>query len=292
MQLPSSLSATSYIIAIASGKGGVGKSTTAMNLAIALAATGKSVGLLDADIYGPSQPRMLGVKDVEPESDGQIIQPVLAHGVKMMSMGFLLEEEIPTVWRGPMAQKALMQLISDVNWGELDVLIVDMPPGTGDIHLSLCQKLPISGGVIVSTPQDIALIDARKGLETFKKLETEVLGIIENMSVFCCPHCGEESYIFGAEGAQKMAADLDVDLLAEVPLSLDIRTAADSGKALLINEPDSASAEVYRTIATKIWDKLENIPTIQYFAEAAAAEVAAALAAKSAEAGSVKVVIK
>ncbi len=292
MQLPSSLSATSYIIAIASGKGGVGKSTTAMNLAIALAATGKSVGLLDADIYGPSQPRMLGVKDVEPESDGQIIQPVLAHGVKMMSMGFLLEEEIPTVWRGPMAQKALMQLIGDVNWGELDVLIVDMPPGTGDIHLSLCQKLPISGGVIVSTPQDIALIDARKGLETFKKLETEVLGIIENMSVFCCPHCGEESHIFGAEGAQKMAADLDVDLLAEVPLSLDIRTAADSGKALLINEPDSASAEIYRTIAAKIWDKLENIPTVQYFAEAAAAEAAAALAVKSAEAGPVKVVIE
>lgn len=266
MQLPASLKNTQHIIAIASGKGGVGKSTTAANIAIALAATGQKVGLLDADIYGPSQPRMLGVKNEEPESDGKIIQPVLAHGVKMMSMGFLLEEEIPTVWRGPMAQKALMQLISDVNWGELDVLIVDMPPGTGDIHLSLCQKLTISGGIVVSTPQDIALIDARKGLETFKKLGTEVLGIIENMSTFCCPNCNHESPIFGQDGAKNMAQKLDIDLLSDIPLHINIREHADSGKSLLLTEPDSKIAQIYRQIAEKITDKLANIPTIHYFA--------------------------
>jgi ATP-binding protein involved in chromosome partitioning len=248
------------VIAVASGKGGVGKSTTAMNLAVALGLRGLSVGILDADVYGPSQPRMLGVKDAKPESDGEMIEPVVAHGVKLMSMGFLVDETTPTVWRGPMVQSALTQMLRQVRWGTdeapLDVLVLDMPPGTGDTQLSITQNVALSGAVIVSTPQDIALIDARKGLEMFKKVNVPVLGVVENMSVFCCPNCGHESHIFGSHGAAAMAEELGYDVLAEVPLELEVREMTDSGRPLVIGAPDSKAAAVYRGLAEKVWDKI------------------------------------
>lgn len=248
------------VIAVASGKGGVGKSTTAMNLAVALGLKGLNVGVLDADVYGPSQPRMLGVKDAQPESDGQWIEPVIAHGVKLMSMGFLVDENTPTVWRGPMVQSALMQMLRQVRWGTeeapLDVLVLDMPPGTGDTQLSITQNVALAGAVIVSTPQDIALIDARKGLEMFKKVNVPLLGVVENMSVFCCPNCGHESHIFGAHGAKVMAEELGYDVLAEVPLELEVRENTDAGKPMVVAAPDSKAAAVYRTLADRVWDKI------------------------------------
>lgn len=248
-----------HVVAVASGKGGVGKSTTAVNLAVAMAVQGLKVGLLDADVYGPSQPRMMGVKDAEPESDGKVIQPIVAHGVKVMSMGFVVDEDTPTVWRGPMVQSALVQMLGQVDWGELDVLVVDMPPGTGDTQLSMTQQVALSGAVIVSTPQDIALIDARKGLEMFKKVNVPILGVVENMSVFVCPKCGEESHIFGAHGARAMADELGYEVLAEVPLDLEVREKTDAGLPMIVSAPDSKAAGLYRAMAKRVWEKL-NAP--------------------------------
>ena len=257
-----SLTHVRHIIAVASGKGGVGKSTTAVNLAVALGLQGLQVGLLDADIYGPSQPRMLGVKGAEPVSDGQTIQPVINHGVRLMSMGFLVDETTPTVWRGPMVQSALQQMLRQVAWGTeknpLDVLVIDMPPGTGDTQLSLTQNVALSGAVIVSTPQDIALIDARKGLEMFRKVNVPILGLVENMSVFCCPNCGHQSPIFGAHGTRTMAKELGYDLLAEVPLEMPVREHTDSGTPVVLGAPDSQAALCYRQLAEKVWAKLQT----------------------------------
>lgn len=252
------ISGVKHVIAVASGKGGVGKSTTAMNLAVALSVQGKKVGLVDADIYGPSQPRMMNIKDAKPESDGQVIQPVMSHGVKVMSMGFLLDEDEPIIWRGPMVQSALMQMLYQTNWGELDVLILDMPPGTGDIQLSLAQKASLSGAVIVSTPQDIALIDAIKGLNMFKKVNIPIMGLIENMSTYVCPKCGHEAHIFGHDGAKESAEKLGIDFLGGIPLDIDIRTKTDSGQSVVVTMPDSPQAKVYRDIAEKVATFLQN----------------------------------
>lgn len=240
------------VVAVASGKGGVGKSTVAVNLALALKSLGKSVGLLDADIYGPSQPRMLGANNQRPQADDERINPVEAYGIKSMSMGYLIEEDAPMIWRGPMVAGALSQLFSDVNWGELDVLVVDMPPGTGDAQLTLAQRVPVAGAVIVSTPQDIALIDARKGIEMFKKVEIPILGIVENMSVFHCPKCNEATHIFGAGGARETAKNLDTEFLGEVPLHLSIRETSDEGKPIVATSPDSVEAQAFIDIAKKV----------------------------------------
>lgn len=254
--MANSIEGVTHIIAVASGKGGVGKSTTSANLAVALAAKGLKVGLLDADVYGPSAPRMLGVKDAKPESDGERIDPVLAHGLKVMSMGFLVDEHTPMVWRGPMVQSALIQMLRQVNWAPLDVLVVDMPPGTGDTQLAMSQQVALSGAVIVSTPQDIALIDARKGLEMFNKVNVPILGIVENMSMFCCPNCGYETPIFGVHGARQMADELGYELLAQVPLEVAVREQTDNGLPVVIGLPQTRSAEVYRQLATRVWEKL------------------------------------
>jgi ATP-binding protein involved in chromosome partitioning len=215
-----------HIIAVASGKGGVGKSTVATNLALAFAAEGHGTGILDADIYGPSLPRMLGISSRPQSADGKIMEPLEKHGVKAMSIGFLIEEDTPMIWRGPMVMGALEQMMRDVNWGALDVLVVDMPPGTGDAQLTMAQRVPLAGAVIVSTPQDIALIDARRGLAMFNKVNVPVLGLIENMSTFICPHCGEESHIFGHGGAKDCAAQLGIPFLGEIPLDIEIREGA------------------------------------------------------------------
>ena len=244
------------IVAIASGKGGVGKSTTAVNLALALAAAGHKTGLLDADIYGPSIPRMLGISGQPELTDGQNLDPMENYGVKCMSMGFLIDDETPVIWRGPMAQSALQQLMRDVNWGELDVLIVDMPPGTGDIQLTLAQQVPLTGAIIVSTPQDIALADARKGLNMFRKVDVPVFGIVENMSYFRCPHCGERSEIFSHGGARQEAARTGMDFLGEIPLDIVIRETSDGGHPITVSKPDSDHAKAYRAIAEKTWEKI------------------------------------
>ncbi len=244
------------IVAVASGKGGVGKSTTAVNLALALAAQGCSVGLLDADIYGPSQPRMMGIAGKPVSHDGKVLQPMENFGIKVMSMGFLVDEETPMIWRGPMVQSALQQMLRDVNWGELDVMIVDMPPGTGDAQLTMAQQVPLAGAVIVSTPQDIALLDARKGLNMFRKVDVPVLGIIENMSYFLCPSCGHQADIFGHGGARSEAERLGIDFLGEIPLHLDIRETSDGGQPIVVSKPDSEHAAAYREIAGKIWQQL------------------------------------
>ena len=241
------------IIAIASGKGGVGKSTTAVNLALALAAEGASVGVLDADIYGPSQPLMLGLAGERPTStDGQSMQPLTAHGIQVMSIGFLIDPDQPMVWRGPMVTSALNQLLNQTQWEDLDYLIVDMPPGTGDIQLTLSQQVPVSGAVIVTTPQDIALLDARKGLQMFRKVSVPILGIVENMSTHICSECGHEEPIFGSGGGESMAADFDVELIGSLPLDLSIREQTDSGEPTVIAEPDGPNAQAYRHAARRM----------------------------------------
>ena len=239
------------VLAVASGKGGVGKSTTSVNLALGLRALGLKVGLLDADIYGPSIPRLMGITD-RPEIVNERIVPIEQYGIKVMSMGFLMDEESPVIWRGPMVVSALMQLVREVEWGDLDVLVLDMPPGTGDAQLTLAQQVPLAGAVIVSTPQDLALIDARKGLKMFKNVDVPILGIIENMSTFVCPHCGETSDIFGHGGAQAEAAKLGVMFLGAVPLHMDIRKFSDEGTPVVVAEPDGKHAKIYKTIAMKV----------------------------------------
>lgn len=226
------------IIAVASGKGGVGKSTTSVNMALALASEGATVGLLDADIYGPSQPRMMGLSGQPESTDGKSLEPMENYGVQTMSIGFLIDEETPMIWRGPMVTQALEQLLNDTRWRDLDYLIIDLPPGTGDTQLTLAQKVPVSGAVIVTTPQDIALLDARKGLKMFEKVEVPILGIVENMSTHVCSQCGHEESIFGAGGGQSMASEAGIDLLGSLPLEMGIREHADSGKPTVVAEPN------------------------------------------------------
>jgi ATP-binding protein involved in chromosome partitioning len=244
------------IVAVASGKGGVGKSTTAVNLAVGLAANGLKVGILDADIYGPSMPRMLGISGKPNSRDGRVLEPMQNYGVKCMSMGFLVAEDTPMIWRGPMVMSALNQMLRDVNWGELDILVVDLPPGTGDAQLTMAQQVPLSGAVIVSTPQDIALLDARKGLNMFRKVDVPVLGIIENMSYFSCPNCGHRSEIFSHGGARREAEKLGVEFLCEVPLAITIRETSDEGTPIVVAQPDSEHAKVYRELARRVWEKV------------------------------------
>ncbi len=244
------------IVAVASGKGGVGKSTTATNLALALATLKLKVGILDADIYGPSQPRMMGISGRPSSPDGKTLKPMENYGVKVMSMGFLIAEDTPMIWRGPMVQSALSQMLRDVDWGELDVLIVDMPPGTGDAQLTMAQQVPLAGAVIVSTPQDIALLDARKGLNMFRKVDVPVFGIVENMSLYVCPECGHEAHIFGHGGAKKEAEKLGMDFLGELPLDIGIRETSDGGRPIVVSYPDSPHAKAYVRIAEKVRDKL------------------------------------
>ena len=247
------------IVAVASGKGGVGKSTVAVNLALGLAAGGHAVGVLDADIYGPSMPRMLGISGKPVSTDGRRLEPMENFGIKCMSMGFLVDEETPTIWRGPMVTSALQQMMRDVNWGALDVMIVDMPPGTGDAQLTMAQQVPLAGAVIVSTPQDIALLDARKGLNMFRQVDVPVFGFIENMSYFACPHCGERSEIFSHGGARREADRLGIDFLGEIPLDIAIRETSDSGRPIVVSQPDSAQAKTYRAIADKVWEKVSQV---------------------------------
>jgi len=244
------------IVAVASGKGGVGKSTTATNLALALAIRGLKVGVLDADIYGPSQPRMLGISGKPQSPDGKTLTPMENYGVKCMSMGFLVPEDSPMIWRGPMVQSALQQMLRDVDWGELDVLVVDMPPGTGDAQLTMAQQVPLAGAVIVSTPQDIALIDAKKGLNMFRKVDIPVLGIIENMSTFVCPHCNHESHIFGHGGARREAEKLGMIFLGEIPLDIEIRETSDDGRPVVVSHPDGPQAQRYLEIAEAVWAQI------------------------------------
>ena len=240
------------IIAIASGKGGVGKSTTAVNLALALAAEGASVGMLDADIYGPSQPTMLGITGRPESRDGKSLEPMVGHGIQASSIGFMIDPDTPMVWRGPMVTQALEQLLRDTNWRDLDYLIVDMPPGTGDIHLTLAQKIPVTGAVIVTTPQDIALLDARKGLKMFEKVGIPILGIVENMAIHVCSNCGHAEHIFGQGGGERMAKEYDVEYLGGLPLDIRIREQADSGRPTVVADPDGEVAAIYRQIARRI----------------------------------------
>jgi ATP-binding protein involved in chromosome partitioning len=244
------------IVAVASGKGGVGKSTVAANLALGLRANGLRVGVLDADIYGPSMPRMLGISGRPRSRDGKMLSPMENYGLKCMSMGFLVPEDTPMIWRGPMVMSALQQMLREVEWGELDIMVVDMPPGTGDAQLTMAQQVPLAGAVIVSTPQDIALLDARKGLNMFRKVEVPVLGIVENMSYFLCPHCGGRSEIFSHGGAREEARRLGTEFLGEVPLDLKIRETSDGGEPITVSDPDNPHALVFRHMAARIWDKV------------------------------------
>lgn len=246
------------IVAIASGKGGVGKSTTAVNLALALSAEGATVGILDADIYGPSQPRMLGVNQQPESADGKSLEPLNSYDLQAMSIGFLVDEETPMIWRGPMVTQALEQLLNDTQWKDVDYLIIDLPPGTGDIQLTLAQKVPVTGAVIVTTPQDIALLDARKGLKMFEKVEVPVLGIIENMSTHICSECGHEEHIFGSGGGQSMADQYDVAMLGSLPLDISIRESTDGGKPSVVAYPDSRITEIYCEIARRVGAKLSK----------------------------------
>jgi ATP-binding protein involved in chromosome partitioning len=248
------------IIAVASGKGGVGKSTTAVNLALALAAEGARVGVLDADIYGPSQPTMLGVTGHPDSEDGKTMKPLMGHGIQVMSIGFLIDaNDTPMIWRGPMATQALDQLLRQTQWDNLDYLVVDLPPGTGDIQLSLSQKVPVTGAVIVTTPQDIALMDARKGLKMFEKVDVKIIGIIENMSTHICSNCGHEEHIFGAGGGEKMCADYSVEFLGGLPLDIRIREQADSGTPTVVAAPDSNLTKIYQQIARRIAVKIADM---------------------------------
>ncbi|WP_312520087.1 iron-sulfur cluster carrier protein ApbC [Massilia sp.] len=246
------------IIAVASGKGGVGKSTTAVNLALALAAEGASVGMLDADIYGPSQPMMLGVSGRPATLDGKSMEPLENHGIQVSSVGFMIDPDEPMVWRGPMASGALQQLLEQTNWRDLDYLIVDMPPGTGDIQLTLSQKVPVTGAVIVTTPQDIALLDARKGLKMFEKVGIPILGVVENMSTHTCSNCGHTEAIFGHGGGEKMCADFGIDFLGALPLTMSIREQADAGRPTVVADPDGPVADVYKAIARKVAVKIAD----------------------------------
>lgn len=245
------------VVAVASGKGGVGKSTTAANLALALQAQGLKVGLLDADIYGPSQPRLMGLGGRPDSPDGKIIIPHKVNGLPVMSIGFLVAEDTAMIWRGPMVQSALMQMLRDVQWGELDVLVVDLPPGTGDAQLTMAQQVPLTGAVIVSTPQDIALLDVKKAIAMFRKVDVPILGLVENMSVFVCPNCGHESHVFSHGGAHKEADRQGIRFLGEVPLDLKIRETSDAGKPIVLHFPDSPQAEGYRAIARQVWAATE-----------------------------------
>ena len=244
------------IVAVASGKGGVGKSTTAVNLALGLQANGLKVGVLDADIYGPSMPRLLGISGRPEPVQGKTLKPMQGYGLNVMSMGFLVEEDTPMIWRGPMVMSALTQMLREVEWGDLDILVVDMPPGTGDAQLTMAQQVPLAGAVIVSTPQDLALIDARKGLNMFRKVDVPVLGIVENMSYFECPKCGERSEIFGHGGARLEAEKLGMDFLGEVPLDMEVRLRSDQGQPIVVSKPDSMHAGIYKDIAASVWAKI------------------------------------
>ena len=250
------LAGVKNIVAVASGKGGVGKSTTAVNLALALAAEGAKVGLLDADIYGPSQPMMMGITGKPDSHDGKTMEPLSNYGVQVMSIGFLVEPDQAMIWRGPMATQALDQLLRQTHWQDLDYLIVDMPPGTGDIQLSLSQRVPITGAVIVTTPQDIALLDAKKGIQMFEKVGVPILGIVENMAVHVCTHCGHAEHIFGEGGGQRMAADYKMDYLGALPLDMQIRLQADSGKPTVVAEPDGSVAQIYKQVARSVAVKI------------------------------------
>ncbi len=240
------------IIAVASGKGGVGKSTTTVNLALALAAEGARVGILDADIYGPSQPMMMGIEGRPESTDGQTMEPLENHGVQVISIGFLVDKDEAMIWRGPMATQALDQLLRQTNWKELDYLLVDMPPGTGDIQLTLSQRVPMTGAVIVTTPQDIALLDARKGVKMFEKVGVPILGLVENMAVYCCPNCGHTEHIFGRDGGKHMAAEYGMDYLGALPLNMQIRVQADSGTPTVVADPDGEVAGIYKAVARKV----------------------------------------
>jgi ATP-binding protein involved in chromosome partitioning len=252
-QAPEGVSA---IIAVASGKGGVGKSTTAVNLALGLSGIGLKVGMLDADIYGPSVPKLLAIRGRPQVIEGTRLRPMTGYGLQVMSIGFLVEEETPMIWRGPMVMSALTQMLREVEWGKLDVMVVDMPPGTGDAQLTMAQQVPLAGAIIVSTPQDLALIDARRGIAMFRRVNVPVLGIVENMSYFLCPHCGERSEVFGHGGARHEAERLGVPFLGEVPLDLQIRETSDSGRPLVVSEPNGPQAAVYREIAKNVWTEL------------------------------------
>jgi ATP-binding protein involved in chromosome partitioning len=269
-----------HLIAVASGKGGVGKSTTAVNLALAFQANGLKAGILDADVYGPSQPKLLGLSGKPKVGDDKRLQPMVGYGLKCMSMGFMVEEATPVIWRGPMVVQALTQMLREVNWGDLDVLVIDMPPGTGDVQLTMAQQVPLSGAIIVSTPQDLALIDARKGLNMFRRTDVPVLGIIENMSYFICSKCGERHEIFGHGGAESEAAALGVPFLGAVPLHIDIRTLSDSGRPIVASDPESLHAGIFREIATRAWAEVEasdgrrpDPPTLHVVEQASALDV-------------------
>jgi ATP-binding protein involved in chromosome partitioning len=247
------------IIAVASGKGGVGKSATAVNLALALASEGASVGILDADMYGPSQPQMLGITGRPESLDGKNLEPMMAHGIQAMSIGLLIDADSPMVWRGPMVTQALQQLLNETRWHDVDYLIIDMPPGTGDIQLTLAQKVPVTGAVIVTTPQDIALLDARKGLKMFEKVGIPIIGIVENMSTHICSSCGHEEHIFGAGGGDKMCKDYSTELLGSLPLDIRIREQTDAGRPTVVADPDGQVAEIYRSIARRIAVKVDEL---------------------------------
>nr|WP_210278671.1 Mrp/NBP35 family ATP-binding protein [Microvirga flocculans] len=247
-----------HVIAVASGKGGVGKSTTACNLALGLKALGLKVGLLDADIYGPSMPKLLGIHGKPRLLENRILEPMEAYGLKVMSIGFLVEEEAAMIWRGPMVMSAITQMLREVAWGDLDVLVVDMPPGTGDAQLTMAQSTPLAGAVIVSTPQDLALIDARRGVSMFKRVEIPILGIVENMATFVCPHCGQTSHIFGHGGARDEAKRLGVPFLGEVPLNMRIRELSDAGRPVVVTDPDGPHARIYKDMAHEVWNALSG----------------------------------
>ena len=251
------------VIAVGSGKGGVGKSTTAVNLALALAAEGLAVGVLDADVYGPSVPMMLGLSGRPDSPDGKTIEPMRAHGIEAMSIGLLVDQDAPMIWRGPMATSALTQLLTDTRWGDLDVLVVDLPPGTGDIQLTMAQKIPVAGAVIVTTPQDIATLDARKALKMFEKLGIAVLGLVENMAVHVCTNCGHAEHIFGAGGAQAMSTQYDVPVLGSLPLQAGIREQGDAGTPIVAAQPDSAVAQAYRATARALLEQLGRRPKVR-----------------------------